>query len=232
MRLKEEHEYLKLILSIGGGATSQNFATVAASAATRDNFGRSAKGLVEASGFDGIDSESAEICLQLLLTLDKLTGSILPTPSKGETSSHCSLLYDFTSQTSVTSYQRLCRLGNGHCRTLIFTKLKTTSTCSISWPTTLQVHGHRQQDTMPSCSLEILVKLQVQQRLNMCYPPASRPRKYYLVSLFMDARSWVQLAQDRRFMGMVVKKEPSNTNNFRGQALKRLSIPEWFPLSA
>jgi chitinase len=58
MRLKEEHDYLKLVLSIGGGAASQNFATIAASAATRDNFGRSAKGLVEASGFDGIDSES------------------------------------------------------------------------------------------------------------------------------------------------------------------------------
>jgi len=57
MRLKEEHEYLKLILSIGGGAASQHFATVAASAATRDTFGRSARGLVEASGFDGIDSE-------------------------------------------------------------------------------------------------------------------------------------------------------------------------------
>lgn len=56
MRLKQEHGYLKLILSIGGGAASQNFPTVAASAATRDNFGRSARGLVEASGFDGIDS--------------------------------------------------------------------------------------------------------------------------------------------------------------------------------
>lgn len=55
MRLKQEHGYLKLILSIGGAAASQNFPTVAASAATRDNFGRSARGLVEASGFDGID---------------------------------------------------------------------------------------------------------------------------------------------------------------------------------
>jgi chitinase len=58
IQIKERHEYLKLILSIGGGAASQNFAAVAASAATRDNFGRSARGLVEASGFDGIDSES------------------------------------------------------------------------------------------------------------------------------------------------------------------------------
>jgi chitinase len=56
MRLKEQHVHLQLILSIGGGAASQNFASIAASAATRDNFGRSAKGLVEASGFDGVDS--------------------------------------------------------------------------------------------------------------------------------------------------------------------------------
>ncbi|KAH8596705.1 chitinase [Bisporella sp. PMI_857] len=55
MRLKETHPHLKLILSVGGGAASQNFATVAATAATRDNFGRSAKGMVDASGFDGID---------------------------------------------------------------------------------------------------------------------------------------------------------------------------------
>jgi chitinase len=59
MRLKEQYKYLKLILSIGGGGASQNFAAVAASAVSRDNFGRSAKGLVEASGFDGIDSKCA-----------------------------------------------------------------------------------------------------------------------------------------------------------------------------
>ncbi|KAH8679994.1 chitinase [Tricladium varicosporioides] len=55
MRLKEQHEHLKLILSIGGGAASHNFAAVAANAVFRDNFGRSARGLVDASGFDGID---------------------------------------------------------------------------------------------------------------------------------------------------------------------------------
>lgn len=55
MRLKQQHEHLQLILSIGGGAASQNFATVAASAVTRDNFGKSAKGMVEALGFQGID---------------------------------------------------------------------------------------------------------------------------------------------------------------------------------
>jgi chitinase len=56
MRLKEQHGHLRLILSIGGGAASHNFASVASSALTRDNFGRSAKGLVDASNFDGIDS--------------------------------------------------------------------------------------------------------------------------------------------------------------------------------
>ena len=61
MRLKQQHEHLQLILSIGGGAASQNFATVAASAATRDNFGKSAKGMVEASGFQGIDSKFSNI---------------------------------------------------------------------------------------------------------------------------------------------------------------------------
>jgi len=69
MRLKEEHGYLKLILSIGGGAASQNFATIAASAATRDNFGRSARGLVEASGFDGIDSTCLFGVVEIQLTI-------------------------------------------------------------------------------------------------------------------------------------------------------------------
>ena len=56
MRLKQQHEHLQLILSVGGGAASQNFGTVAASAATRDSFGKSARELVDASGFQGIDS--------------------------------------------------------------------------------------------------------------------------------------------------------------------------------
>ena len=56
MRLKKQYDYLKLILSIGGAGASQNFAHVASCAAARDNFARSARGLVDASGFDGIDS--------------------------------------------------------------------------------------------------------------------------------------------------------------------------------
>lgn len=57
MRLKQQHEHLQLILSVGGGAASHNFAIAAASAATRDNFGKSAKGMMEALGFQGIDSK-------------------------------------------------------------------------------------------------------------------------------------------------------------------------------
>lgn len=55
--IKTQKPHLKVILSIGGGGSSHNFATVAASAALRDNFGRSARGLVTASGLDGIDSK-------------------------------------------------------------------------------------------------------------------------------------------------------------------------------
>lgn len=56
MALKQQKSHLKVILSIGGGAASHNFAAVAANASTRDNFGRSARQLVDASGLDGIDS--------------------------------------------------------------------------------------------------------------------------------------------------------------------------------
>lgn len=57
MHLKQKHPHLQVILSIGGGASSHAFSTVAASAVLRDNFARSARGLVEASGLDGIDSK-------------------------------------------------------------------------------------------------------------------------------------------------------------------------------
>lgn len=86
IRLREEHSYLKLVLSIGGGNASQNFAGVAASANTRDNFGRSAKGLVEASGFDGIDSEALCTHMMPVLMRIKLTGNTRPIHSKAKTS--------------------------------------------------------------------------------------------------------------------------------------------------
>lgn len=57
MLLKQQKPHLKVILSIGGGAASENFAQVAASGLLRDNFARSAAGLVRESGLDGIDSK-------------------------------------------------------------------------------------------------------------------------------------------------------------------------------
>ncbi|PSR79667.1 glycoside hydrolase [Coniella lustricola] len=55
MHLKQKHPHLQVILSVGGPHSSQIFATVAASAVLRDNFARSCKDLVDASGLDGID---------------------------------------------------------------------------------------------------------------------------------------------------------------------------------
>jgi GH18 family chitinase len=58
MALKRQKPHLKVLLSIGGGAASEQFAFVAASVTLRDNFGRSARDLIDASGLDGIDSKS------------------------------------------------------------------------------------------------------------------------------------------------------------------------------
>ncbi|KAK2937215.1 Chitinase II [Fusarium oxysporum f. sp. vasinfectum] len=55
MHLKQKHPHLRVVLSIGGGNSSEIFPLVASSTLLRDNFARSAKGLVEASGLDGID---------------------------------------------------------------------------------------------------------------------------------------------------------------------------------
>lgn len=63
--LKIQNPHLRVILSIGGGSASQNFAQVAADAGKRVNFARSAKGLVDASRLDGIDG----MCLSLKNTL-------------------------------------------------------------------------------------------------------------------------------------------------------------------
>lgn len=129
MRLKEQYEHLQLILSIGGGAASQNFATVAATAATRDNFGRSAKGLVDASGFNGIDSK-------ILPFLEKPTdhfksiGNTRLTPSRVETFSPCLRPSASISRTINTSSLLRYRPTNGHCRISIFIRLKIISTTS------------------------------------------------------------------------------------------------------
>ncbi|RYP45299.1 hypothetical protein DL768_008339 [Monosporascus sp. mg162] len=55
MHLKKAHPHLTVMLSIGGGDSGEIFPIVASTTLLRDNFGRSARGLVEASGLDGID---------------------------------------------------------------------------------------------------------------------------------------------------------------------------------
>ena len=183
---------------------------------------------VEASGFDGIDSESGITSSPgLLLTPRQVDWEHPSNPEQGrDFLALLKLLYDFTSQTSVTSYQRLCRLGNGHCRTSIFTKLKTTSTCSISWPTTLQVHGHRQQDTMrparsPGNPGEASGSAAVEYLLSL---PASRPRKYSLgVPASMDDRSWGATGPGQTLrMARWWKKEPSNSKQLPRQGTEEI----------
>lgn len=63
MQLKQRHPHLQVVLSVGGEATSEMFPHVASNEMLRDNFARTAKALVDASGFDGIDSESWSGCL-------------------------------------------------------------------------------------------------------------------------------------------------------------------------
>ncbi|KAL2199085.1 glycoside hydrolase family 18 protein [Corynascus similis CBS 632.67] len=55
MHLKQRYRHLQVVLSIGGGDSAETFPIVASSPVLRDNFARSARGLVEASGLDGID---------------------------------------------------------------------------------------------------------------------------------------------------------------------------------
>ncbi|KAI9813122.1 MAG: hypothetical protein M1827_004342 [Pycnora praestabilis] len=54
-QLKRQHQHLKLILSIGGGGHSDNFAAIASNPVARDNLAQSARGLVDIYGLDGID---------------------------------------------------------------------------------------------------------------------------------------------------------------------------------
>lgn len=66
MHLKQRHPHLQVVLSIGGSTASEVFPIVASSTLLRDNFARSALGLVEASGLDGIDSEYKALLDDLL----------------------------------------------------------------------------------------------------------------------------------------------------------------------
>lgn len=55
MRLKTQHPNLKILLSVGGGGGSQNFAQLAAQKDSRVRFASSARDFCNKYGFDGID---------------------------------------------------------------------------------------------------------------------------------------------------------------------------------
>ncbi|KAH8906011.1 family 18 glycoside hydrolase [Coniochaeta sp. PMI_546] len=55
MHLKQKHPHLRVVLSIGGAGSSETYPIVASDPLLRENFARSALGLIEASGLDGID---------------------------------------------------------------------------------------------------------------------------------------------------------------------------------
>jgi chitinase len=54
--LKQRNPHLKLILSIGGATGGSSFPAVAADAAKRALFARTARSLIDEYEFDGIDS--------------------------------------------------------------------------------------------------------------------------------------------------------------------------------
>jgi hypothetical protein len=106
MHLKQEHPHLQVILSVGGGASAETFPGVAANGLLRDTFARSARGLVEASGLDGIDSEAfhspPRTAAEELTAGAKLTGST-PTPrSRASTFYRCWQRFASTSRTTAT----------------------------------------------------------------------------------------------------------------------------------
>jgi len=68
MHLKQRYPHLQVVLSVGGSASAEMFPVVASSAGYRDTFARSARGLVEASGMDGIDGESFSFSLATRLS--------------------------------------------------------------------------------------------------------------------------------------------------------------------
>jgi chitinase len=58
--LKNKYSKLRIVLSVGGGGKgSEPFAAVARNPASRETFARTAFGLVQQFGIDGIDSELA-----------------------------------------------------------------------------------------------------------------------------------------------------------------------------
>lgn len=65
----EKFPHLRVLLSIGGGSGSANFASVAADKNRTARFCESAKNMVLRFGLDGIDSTTSFLCLVPPLTV-------------------------------------------------------------------------------------------------------------------------------------------------------------------
>jgi chitinase len=58
VQLKQQYSQMRVVLSVGGsGKGSENFAAVAHNRSTLDTFVRTARGLVDQFGLDGIDGK-------------------------------------------------------------------------------------------------------------------------------------------------------------------------------
>lgn len=61
MHLKDRHPHLRVVLSIGGAGSPEIFPIVASDPLLRDNFARTALGLIATSGLDGLDSTQGPV---------------------------------------------------------------------------------------------------------------------------------------------------------------------------
>ncbi|KAL9572196.1 hypothetical protein ACKAV7_003684 [Fusarium commune] len=114
--LKKAHRNLKVLLSIGGWTWSTNFATTAASAASRSTFAKSAVTLLKDWGFDGIDIDweypaSDEDAANMVLLLQAVRNELDVYASKHAPGYHFQLTIAAPAGSSHYSKLRLADLG-------------------------------------------------------------------------------------------------------------------------
>ncbi|KAG6990277.1 Chitinase 1 [Fusarium oxysporum f. sp. conglutinans] len=114
--LKKAHRNLKVLLSIGGWTWSTNFATTAASAASRSTFAKSAVTLLKDWGFDGIDIDweypaSDEDAANMVLLLQAVRNELDAYASKHAPGYHFQLTIAAPAGSSHYSKLRLEDLG-------------------------------------------------------------------------------------------------------------------------
>ncbi|KAG7408133.1 Chitinase 1 [Fusarium oxysporum f. sp. raphani] len=114
--LKKAHRNLKVLLSIGGWTWSTNFATTAASAASRSTFAKSAVTLMKDWAFDGIDIDweypaSDEDAANMVLLLQAVRDELDAYASKHAPGYHFQLTIAAPAGSSHYNKLRLADLG-------------------------------------------------------------------------------------------------------------------------